>query len=258
MILNRSIFHHTLVPLIALTILMVPSIRVLAEQSAAEKVYSGETFENVLKDLSSLSGYQIEVPEDLLSIKVYGNFSVDEVDHFLSRVLRDYNHSFYVNETQNTMIVRVFGEKLGDSVLVVGETGGKKIDIFTGLPKEEVARMHEERRQRLAEPGAIDAFTGLPVAEVQEMLREHQKKYSDPESIDVFTGLTRKKIDRLHAKKAEELKKPEAIDHFSGLTIVEVDELHAKWREARKDPNYIDPFTGLTISELEEIYRQAR
>ncbi|MBL0378197.1 MAG: hypothetical protein JKP90_00780 [Desulfofustis sp. PB-SRB1] len=48
--------------------------------------------------------------------------------------------------------------------------------------------MHEERRQRLAEPGAIDAFTGLPVAEVQEMLREHQKKYSDPESIDVFTG----------------------------------------------------------------------
>jgi hypothetical protein len=153
MILNRSIFHHTLVPLIALTILMVPSIRVLAEQSAAEKVYSGETFENVLKDLSSLSGYQIEVPEDLLSIKVYGNFSVDEVDHFLSRVLRDYNHSFYVNETQNTMIVRVFGEKLGDSVLVVGETGGKKIDIFTGLPKEEVARMHEERRQRLAEPG---------------------------------------------------------------------------------------------------------
>ena len=100
MILNRSIFHHTLVPLIALTILMVPSIRVLAEQSAAEKVYSGETFENVLKDLSSLSGYQIEVPEDLLSIKVYGNFSVDEVDHFLSRVLRDYNHSFYVNETQ--------------------------------------------------------------------------------------------------------------------------------------------------------------
>ncbi|MBL0381218.1 MAG: hypothetical protein JKP90_16460 [Desulfofustis sp. PB-SRB1] len=237
---------------------MVPSIRVLAEQSAAEKVYSGETFENVLKDLSSLSGYQIEVPEDLLSIKVYGNFSVDEVDHFLSRVLRDYNHSFYVNETQNTMIVRVFGEKLGDSVLVVGETGGKKIDIFTGLPKEEVARMHEERRQRLAEPGAIDAFTGLPVAEVQEMLREHQKKYSDPESIDVSHWVNEKKNRQATRQKSRRVEEARGHRSFLGTYNCGSRRIACQMERGSEGSNYIDPFTGLTISELEEIYRQAR
>lgn len=223
----------------------------------SEKIYTGENLRVVLEDISTLSGYQILLPESLLSIEVHGTFRPDHVDRFLSRILKNYNHSFTVNESEKIFVVRIFGEKVGKSVIVAGNLDGEKIDFFTGLTKEELDSLHEERRLRLSKVGAIDSFTGLPVAEVEQMLRDQKEKYSAPGSIDTFTGMTRQDIDELHRIRAVELTKPDAIDHFTGLTHADIEEMHARRRDERSNPNYIDPFTGMKLSEIEEMQRRA-
>jgi hypothetical protein len=225
-----------------------------ADQSAlAGKTYAGESFKAVLEDISSLSGYRISVPEDLLTIPVYGQFRPENVDLFLARILKNYNHSLRVNTIEKIVVVRVMGKKVGDNIILAGAPGKLQIDPFTGLTKEEIEYIQEEHRYMISEPGYVDPFTGLTVAQLEAMQNEQQQRKLDPDAIDAFTGLKLKEVNDLQEKNRIERNKPGAVDSFTGLQLSEIKEMQARATKRRMDPEYVDPFTGMTVAEIKDL-----
>jgi hypothetical protein len=221
-----------------------------------EKIYTGESFREVLEDISSLSGYKVLVPEDLLTIPVYGTFRSGEVDRFLSRILIDFNHLSVFDDSENVIIIRVFGEKTENSVIVSAVPGDQWTDPLTGLTRQAIKQIQIENKLRMAQPGYVDAFTGLTRADMENIQKEQSRKRNNPNFVDAFTGLTRQEMDDIQLQSKHERQRPDAVDPLTGLRRSEIEVVQAKANERRQDPNYVDPFTGLTRSQMNALQKK--
>jgi|GEM_PF-3063846 len=256
---------------------LVPSGVTGAQAKIAELNLNGALLKNVAFTISKETGYQIIINKDWAETTVSGSYRDVEIEQFFRRVLKGKNISIISNETEKKIVVRLFGDKRSDNLIVISGVQHRKwenlpddaVDPLDGQKIAEIRRIqaeYEAQRERwMNDPDAVDPMDGQRISEIRMLQAKNDEAMAhwknDPEAVDSMDGQKISEIRAIQAKNDAAIERwkddPEAIDSMDGQKISVIRIIQAKndteMEKWRNDPNAVDPVDGQRMLEIRAI-----
>jgi len=186
--------------------------------------FDQEKLGQVLKKISEISNIRIIYDERLSDIKVSGVYKGISVTEAINRLLRGMNNSLKIDEANNTIVIKGFGEvnyiiaATNDENFTPDELQASYIDSLKkfeqeladkskiidelGISREKMEATYEKQlsefNREQNDNTKISDETGMTSAELnaeyEKQLAEFDQNNSNPDFIDLETGVSRKEL----------------------------------------------------------------
>lgn len=224
--------------------------------------------EEVIKDISRQTGYNVKIREKWQTLPVSGVFSNITIEDFFRRIFREENISIISDDKNKIIIVRAFGDKIRGNKSDVTFNNVKKNNTISKLSFRGLSEQEEKNQADfeniLKNPETIDPVTGLTLSALQEKERKNkadfENKIMDLQAVDPLTGLTLYALQDKEKKNRINLdtktKNQSTLDPLTGLPLSALQDQEVKnnldFEKMVNNPETVDPVTGLTLSTLRE------
>ena len=227
------------------------------------------SFRKIAEQLSHKTKYTLLIDKSILDEKItvgkYGNIPVDK---FLSRIMKNKNHSILYDNEKNRIVISTFISKKDDLYELKSSAGTfqEKIDPLSrenyAVVNASLKKAQNNILQRINDPSQIDPISMQSYYEINNALDRSKDINNQKYLIDPISGESFDQINVSLQRAANKYSETDLVDQISGQQYITINKSIEQSMEASGkkhfDPESIDPISGKSYRDINELIMKQR